>query len=499
MPVSAGEIVRINTAISSQVRDRIGKTLFLTTEYTAGEPLPFARTREYTRLTGVSNNFAATSPAYRAAQRYFGGLGNPQPFVVGFWFDAAYPNALVGGAYADSTALDTAAAAITDTNCGFVFDGQEYTGIDFSAATTGATAVTAINAALPASVGALSVAGANFTLTMAAGLPLTSYMSAPTTAGVTDLSELLKMRTEDSPTVTANGTADADIAAALNACLAASDNIYFVTMEEADGNDANVASLSQAVNAEAVSNDIIYVGDVRQTAALTAGESGSVAALVAAAGPTRTALIYSDTAGDYKSVALATLFSSLNLSLPNSIITAKFKQLRGATSDDLSLAQRNELTRKHVNWYGAYGARGLFAEGEMMDGEWIDVRYWLRWFESSVQNAIMQLAIDHPRVSLTTSGIAILRDTVEHICDIGVRNGGLAPGTVSDTVLQQIRDQFNLPDFNGLLSTGYLVHIQSLDEQTARDRTARYVPPITVYMKGSGALHFVNISAVFTA
>ena len=52
-------------------------------------------------------------------------------------------------------------------------------------------------------------------------------------------------------------------------------------------------------------------------------------------------------------------------------------------------------------------------------------------------------------------------------------------------------------NFEGVLPTGYLIYIAPLASQAQSARDARVAPSISVFLKGSGAVHFVDIDLTF--
>ena len=129
-------------------------------------------------------------------------------------------------------------------------------------------------------------------------------------------------------------------------------------------------------------------------------------------------------------------------------------------------------------------------------GTWIDVRYWLDWLVNATQVEVFSL-LRSGRVPQTQAGVAAITDVVERICEEGVANGGIAPGQVSPALVSDIRLATGNQAFDGFLSTGYLVHVGSVASQSQADRDARKSPPVRVWVKGSGAIHFIDIDVTF--
>ena len=146
---------------------------------------------------------------------------------------------------------------------------------------------------------------------------------------------------------------------------------------------------ADATNAQAVATWIgtavkQLIIDNIQPGVLTTDETTSIAAKLSVLESDRVSVMWSR-AGDYKAVSLAARFSSVDFEAANSLITAKFKQLIGTKSDDITTSQKLELDRKRINHYSPYGGADLVAEGWTLNSStWMDVRLWLDWFVVTV-------------------------------------------------------------------------------------------------------------------
>ena len=290
------------------------------------------------------------------------------------------------------------------------------------------------------------------------------------------------------------GQASEPIEDAMDAISGLDDGWYFVTVDTSITTGADLLSLSRWVQAKAH----MLALDVVDEGVLTPNESTSLAAQLSALEQQRTFLVWSRTR-DGKALSLAGRLSSVNFNGQNALITPKFKSLPGTTPDIVTTAQKKELDRKWVGYYARFGPDAIFAEGWTQAGDWIDVRYWLDWITKAMQTEVYNLLRQHPtRVPQTAEGLASIEAAIERVCEAGRRNGGVAPGRVSEAVANAIRLTTNNPAFEGFLATGYLVAIGSIADQLQINRDARRSPTIRVWLKGSGAMHHVTIGLVFT-
>ena len=290
------------------------------------------------------------------------------------------------------------------------------------------------------------------------------------------------------------GHASETIEDAMDAISGLDDGWYFVTVDSSITTGADLLSLSRWVQAKVH----MLALDVVDEGVLTPNESTSLAAQLSALAQQRTFLVWSRTR-DNKALSLAGRLSSVNFDGQNTLITPKFKSLPGTSPDIVTTAHKGELDRKWVGYYTRFGPDAIFAEGWTQSGDWIDVRYWLDWITKAMQSEVYNLLRQHPtRVPQTAEGLASIEAAIERVCEAGRRNGGIAPGRVSEPVANDIRLASNNPSFEGFLPTGYLVVIGSIADQLQIDRDARRSPTIRVWLKGSGAMHHVTIGLVFT-
>ena len=290
------------------------------------------------------------------------------------------------------------------------------------------------------------------------------------------------------------GQASEPIEDAMDAISGLDDGWYFVTVDSSITTGADLLSLSRWVQPKAH----MLALDVVDEGVLTPNESTSLAAQLSALEQQRTFLVWSRTR-DNKALSLAGRLSSVNFEGQNTLITPKFKSLPRTVSDIVTTAQKEELDRKWVGYYTRFGPDAIFAEGWTQAGDWIDVRYWLDWITKAMQSEVYTLLRQHPtRVPQTAEGLASIEAAIERVCEAGRRNGGIAPGRVSEAVANDIRLATNNPTFEGFLPTGYLVAIGSIADQLQIDRDARVSPTIRVWLKGSGAMHHITIELVFT-
>ena len=288
-----------------------------------------------------------------------------------------------------------------------------------------------------------------------------------------------------------NGSSDEEDAGEFIDRVSAINNEWYWVILEGSGNNAG----PDAVDAEAFSAAVQSTS--KQIIIDVVSASPPTANAIAAEGRSRTSIIWS-AAADYKSAALAGQFAARDLNRPNTAVTAKFRPLTGRAQDSLTPTQLASLDNQRINHYTQFGGSAILAEGvSANDGQFTETQHWVDWFTHEVQTEIYDLLRQSSRIPQTGEGLTLLTDRVEEVCVRGRENGGIAPGTLTASATNTVRSVTGNPDFNGRLGQGYLVHVNAITTLTATQRTAGEVPPIHVWLKGSGAVHFVDLDLTF--
>ena len=409
---------------------------------------------------------------------------------------AGHRMSVFSGAAADELGLD-AASAVYDPGTSFRISGQEIP-VELVVQGTGATAFSAIATNLQNAIAAAipslssivvtySSADTRFTVTAPIGTDLNGLWTGA-------VADALGMSADEGATYFPGVPAET-VSEALTRIAGADDSWYWLTVDSSIAENADQAlPVAAWVNARTVQLVMDSIG----LGVLSQNETTSVAAQLFALGYDRVNLIWSRTS-DYKSVSYAARFSSVNFNQDNSLITGKFKSLPGTKPDMVSDTEKEELDRKRVNHYSPYAGVNMVAEGYTLNSAvWTDVRYWLDWLVSTVQTELFSLlSSSRTRVPQTSDGLRQIQNTVDEVMERGVRNGGSAPGQLSESVANDIRVATNNRFFDGFLSTGYLVYVRPFTDQSQVSRAARTSPPVNVWAKGSGAVHEIDISILF--
>ena len=499
MVLDTSSIVRVTTQINpgAVAGPVLGRTLLLVRDDDFLDPSGAGRVRRYTNAQDVAEDFEADSVPYLAAQVYFAQSPFPRNLFIGNYAATAKNEEVRGGTPSSLSVLQAISTG------SFRVNGVNFTGLDLSSVTDLAGVATALQTLLRTGTGT-RFTGAQVTYdAMKTRFEVrfggqdtdgTVFTTHSTAVGV-DVSDPLGLDAGSGATYHPGGQ-DTSVAAALDDIVGLDSSFYFVTNEASmNAGAANDEALSIAAWTEA--NARVYAAESNEMGALTTGEVASVLYTLSQREYGRTFITWSEVA-DYKALSIAGRLSSVDFEQPASYTTAKFKTLPGTTPDSITPTQAAELDRKRCNYYANYGATPIYSEGYMSaDGLWVDVRYWLDWLRTSIQTDLFNLLRASASIPLTSGGVLVIKSVIAAVMERGRRNGGITAGvTISEQMAAEIAAATGQPA-NRVLPSGYYTYVGSVAAQSDADRTARRSPPVKVWMRGSGAVHSIDVALTF--
>jgi len=178
---------------------------------------------------------------------------------------------------------------------------------------------------------------------------------------------------------------------------------------------------------------------------------------------------------------------------PNGIKTLKFKTLVGTPPTPIGETLAGQLDAAGVNYYTSYGNPDapvlMYSQGFAGAGKFADFVMGLHWLRNDAQVEVFNTFRINPKVSQTEGGMSVLKAGVARSCMRGVDNGLIAGGQWNGQPLGTV----NTGDF---LPTGYYIYADKIRNQTQQVRETRQAQPISVLVKGAGALHGADISFI---
>tara|TARA_Y100000114_G_C11764120_1_gene332387 strand:- start:62827 stop:64116 length:1290 start_codon:yes stop_codon:yes gene_type:complete len=357
------------------------------------------RTRTYTGITGVGEDFSSTSPVYKMAEKLFGQAG-----VLG----AIPPSIVVGRRQVDEV-------TITPT----VANNQTYTvtlnGVDYNYTSDADATAAEIATGLVTAIGVVS----GITVTDNTG-SLTVEVTTPGDAwSITVSSNLVKVDT--TPTET--------WVEALEAVEQENDSWYCLVSDVQT--TADQEALSDAIQAR----EKIYGLSSADAVAPTTGTT-DIGYLLNAKSAARTFGVYSPTAAtEYPEAA----WVGSQLAVTPGSNDWDFKRANGVTVSKLSSTAITNLKAKSWNYYIAKAGVNIFQNGDMFDGKPIDTAVGKDWLKARLQEAVYFRMINVLKIPLTDPGLLIIENEIRSVMAQAESNGLVDTGwTVSTPPVSSI-------------------------------------------------------------
>lgn len=180
---------------------------------------------------------------------------------------------------------------------------------------------------------------------------------------------------------------------------------------------------------------------------------------------------------------------STNFNGSNTTQTMQLKDLIGVQPDpSMTQTLYNKCQLAGVDIYSSIqGVSKVLTSGA---NSFFDQVYNLQWFIIGLQVAGFNfLAQSSTKVPQTENGISALKAAYRTVCEQGVTNQYIAPGTwTSPTTFG------NLEDFvSNVLQRGYYIYSAPIGLQSPVARAARQAPLIQIAVKEAGAVHSSNV------
>lgn len=255
---------------------------------------------------------------------------------------------------------------------------------------------------------------------------------------------------------------------------------------DADPVLADITSIAAAIQAASVSRIFAYT--TQDANVMVASVTDDIASVFKAAGYGRTFLQYSSTSRYAALSAFGRAFT-VDFTASNTTITLKFKTEPGITYETLTASKANALEDKNCNVYVLYNNdTAILEQGVMCNGDFFDERHGLDWLQNAVQTADYNtLYTSTTKIPQTDAGTTTRISNIELILQEAVTNGLFAPGKWTGGPIGELST-------GDTLTKGYYIYAETVDDQSAADRSARKGVPIQVACKLAGAVHYGTVA-----
>lgn len=195
---------------------------------------------------------------------------------------------------------------------------------------------------------------------------------------------------------------------------------------------------------------------------------------------------YHDRAEFYPDMALLALMLSVNYSQRKSTLTAKFKDLAGIPTVGLTQSQWSALEGKGYNTFTLTGNTArVNREGTTGNAAWfMDDVVNLDNYVEELQVAEYNVFLRNGKVPYDTTGVALLEDGLQQVCEKYIFNGTFSERRVLDNTLP-----------GGFrVDPPYTITPTPLELMTVADRGDRIGPPFVIDVNLAGAIHSIAIN-----
>jgi hypothetical protein len=194
---------------------------------------------------------------------------------------------------------------------------------------------------------------------------------------------------------------------------------------------------------------------------------------------------------DYPELATISRTIAVDLRLPSSAITIGVQPLATIEPSGFTLHQFNAATSKNANIYQVIGPNPVVFPGVMANGLFIEDQFGLDFLQSYITMLAINGIERARRVPQTDQGMNYLVGYLDTGLVQIVASGFLAPGYWDAATIRGVVE-------NGeLLAKGYKIIASPISTLTPDQRAAGFGSNIAIALKGSGAIHSLNIFMPF--
>lgn len=446
------------------------------------EPAGFSDSYQaYLSPSAIGTDFGTDSLTYKMANALFAPVPN---FRTGGGYLYIFP---FNGVDATAASFQTADISANITNfqnvssssLSITIDGETYvvTGLNFSSVKTVADIVTVLK-------------GKNLDVDIEADENTIIFTSRKTgTASGVSINAVTSVDGVDISTADYLNASAGDTTAGTNssgetlaeAVARAQQQVYFGGVLSTQYTE-DTATLANAQAIQAL--DCVFYNDMKSMQDIT-GLGTDIKA--AGLGKTRT-LAYTE---DSK-IAIATyasIASSINFSGSNTMNTMNLKTLTGLVGDSgLSDTYLLNAQSNGVDVYGNTGGISVVYSNDN-NGYTDDIKGQL-WLKKAIEVAgFNYLRQTNTKIPQTEEGMTGLRNAYAQVCEQGIRNGFVAPGTWNGTIPFGDPEKFA----EAIEQKGYYIYSIPVAQQSQAEREARRAPVVQIAIKCAGALHFSDV------
>ncbi|WYN05073.1 tail sheath protein [Pseudomonas phage UNO-G1W1] len=340
------------------------------------------RSRTYSSLTAVAEDFLPSDSAYIAAQKLFGQVLKPSQIVIG--------RRLVPSSTINITTVAAGSYTLTINDLVFTF------------VATGADTAITIAAGLKAAYDVTPISGVTLTDNLDGTLTIASAIGY-------SLEVTSNMSSSNSPSVESWVTTINEITT--------ENNTWYAIMIESHLEADVLAVAGQIEGMKKIFATSSSSSDIKTTA--TTDTFSKLQDL----GYQRTFGMFSATANtEYPECA----WVGYQLQEQPGSNTWAYKALSGVTVSTLSDTESTNIHTKNGTTYETVGGLNSTIGAKMFGGEWIDVMIFVDWLEQRMKERLWSRLANSKKIPYTSAGAAIIEAEIRAQLNDGIRVGGLS-------------------------------------------------------------------------
>lgn len=348
--------------------------------------------REYSSLSAMAEDYAASDAEYIMAQKLFAQSPRIQKVKTAL---ASTPVAQVVTVTPDVSNQEVFEYVVTIDGTKYAFEGD--------ADPTEAEIVAGLTALINADADAKVTASGSTTLILTAdnaGEPFTYSVGSRLSATLTTPSK---------------GIAE-DIAAVIDI----DPDWYFLLTTAKDDTTVKVA----ANTIETMRRMYLFLND---DADVRTNATDDLVSELKAQSLFRTGVFYSGTAADRGDAG----FVGKNAPFDPGSETWALKTISGVTVDAWTDSEKGYLDDKNANYYVQIAGVNVTRNGKVVGGEYIDVIRFIDWLQARMQERIFTALVNSRKIPFTDAGIAVIESCMREVLEAGIRAGGIVEYTVT--------------------------------------------------------------------
>lgn len=431
--------IAITTATRTIARAGFGIPLILS----ASAPSWTERVRTYSTIDAVGNDFATTTPEYKAAARFFAQSPRVRQVKIG---RAALPA--------------TQQFELTP----LVANSYAYT---FYVVKSGT--LTAVTYTSDGSATAAEITGGLKTAFDLLGLAMTSSQQSGNTVlrlVANTAGTWFDLKSNDPNLPIVQNHADPGVATDLAAIKVEDDTWYaLVTL-------MNSKAVIDAAASWCETAKKLYVAQTQDSACRDTALSGTDDVMESTKNSAykHTSVWYSVQTSDFLDAGI------LGVVLPYDpgSWTAAFKEIAGVPAGAYTATQRTNITGKNGNFYEPTAGTNIAWEGKSAQGQFIDITQSVDWLEARLAESVFEKLINAPKIPYTAKGIAVIEGAVRQV----LKQASLPPMEMID------------PDFE--------VIVPNIADVPSADKTTRTLNNVEFNATLTGAIHKVNLQGTIS-